>query len=143
MSGYGSSKRNSPRSVSLEEMAICIVEAGGGIARKTRVSSEPEALVSFFATLGLALERVGLEACSLNTWLHEALTAAGVPTVCIETRQARRQWVQCRTRPTATMRAGSPRSFVLAGIVRSMWKPVQPVMAGATDGAPDGVVQAT
>ena len=38
--------------------------------------------------LDLPLERVGMEACSLTAWLHDGLTAAGWPAICIETRRA-------------------------------------------------------
>jgi transposase len=75
--------------VSLEETAICVVDEEGRIVREARVASEPEALVAFFRGLGLALERVGLEACSLSAWLYEGLAAAGLPAVCIETRRAK------------------------------------------------------
>ena len=35
------------------------------------------------------MERVGLEAYSLTVWLHAGLTEAGLPAICIETRQAK------------------------------------------------------
>ena len=76
--------------VSLEETAICVVDELGGTVREARVASEPEALVAFFRGPGLAMERIGLEACSLlAAWLHEGLVAAGPPAVCIETRRAK------------------------------------------------------
>ena len=75
--------------VSLEETAICVVDELGGTVREARVASEPEALVAFFRGLGLAMERIGLEACSLAAWLHEGLAAAGLPAVCVETRRAK------------------------------------------------------
>jgi transposase len=75
--------------VSLEETAVCVVDEAGGIVREARLPSEPEALVAFFRGLGLAMERIGLEACSLAAWLHEGLTAAGLPAVCLETRRAK------------------------------------------------------
>src|SRR3954452_24242611 len=75
--------------VSLEETAICVVDEAGTLVREARVPSEPEALVAFFQGSGLALERSGLEACSLSAWLHEGLAAAGLPAVCIETRRAK------------------------------------------------------
>jgi transposase len=70
--------------VSLEETAICIVETTGRIVREARVASEPEALITFFTSLDMSMERVGLEACSLSAWLYEALTEAGILAVCIE-----------------------------------------------------------
>ena len=83
--------------VSLEEAAICIVDGAGKeqssafseIVREARAASEPEALVMFFGACGMAMERVGLEACSVAAWLHGGLTAAGLPAVCIEARQAK------------------------------------------------------
>lgn len=75
--------------VSLEETAICVVDGTGGIVREARVASEPEALVSFFGASGMEMARVGLEACSLTAWLQAGLSAAGIPAICIETRQAK------------------------------------------------------
>jgi len=74
--------------VSLEETALCIVDEVGRIVRETRAPSEPEALVTTLREIGLAIERIGLEACSLTAWLHDELRAADLPAVCIETRQA-------------------------------------------------------
>jgi transposase len=73
----------------LEKTAICIIDGAGPIVREARVASEPETLVAFFRASGVALKRVGLEACSLTVWLHQALTEAGVAAICIETRQAK------------------------------------------------------
>lgn len=75
--------------VSLEETAVCVVDEAGRIVKEARVPSEPAALVGFFQALGLKVERVGLEACSLAAWLHEGLIAADLPAVCIETRHAK------------------------------------------------------
>jgi transposase len=75
--------------VSLEETAICIIDDSGRIVREARVASEPEALVAFFGACGMSMERVGMEACSLTAWLHEGLSEAGLPAICIEARQAK------------------------------------------------------
>ena len=50
--------------VSLDETAICVVD--DRIAREVRAASEPDALVEALQGMGLALERIGLEACSLT-----------------------------------------------------------------------------
>jgi hypothetical protein len=57
--------------VSSEETAICIIDETGAIVREARVVSEPDALVAFFDALGMTLELVGLEACSLTALLHQ------------------------------------------------------------------------
>lgn len=75
--------------VSLEETAICVVDETGQILKEARAASEPEALDALFSTLGLPLERLGLEACSLTAWLHGELKAAGWPAICIKSRRAK------------------------------------------------------
>lgn len=74
--------------VSLEETAICVVDGTGRIVKGAREASEPVALAAALNQFDLPLERVGLEACSLTAWLHGGLRAAGLPAICIETRQA-------------------------------------------------------
>jgi transposase len=75
--------------VSLEETAICIVDETGKVVRELRTASEPETLIETLATTGFEFERIGLEACSLSSWLHQGLTRAGQPALCIETRAAK------------------------------------------------------
>jgi transposase len=75
--------------VSLEETAICVVDETGLIMKEARAASEPEALDTLLSSLGLPLERLELEACSLTAWLHGELKAAGWPAICIESRQAK------------------------------------------------------
>jgi transposase len=56
--------------VSLEFSSVCVVDAQGKIVREVKVAIEPEALVAFFASLGFAVKRVGLEAGPLSQWLR-------------------------------------------------------------------------
>ena len=51
--------------------------------------SEPEALVAFLGSLGLAFARIGLEAGPLSQCLHAGLERAGLPVVLIETRHVK------------------------------------------------------
>jgi transposase len=101
--------------VSLEETAICVVDENGAIVREVRAVSEPEALVEVLRGMGLAPERIGLEACSLTAWLHEGLTQAGLPAICIETRQAN---AVMKTMPNKTDRNDAR---ALAQIMRTGW----------------------
>ena len=75
--------------VSLEFSSVCVVDAQGKIVREAKVASEPEALVAFFASLGFAVKRVGLEAGPLSQWLHAGLKRAGFDTVLLETRHVK------------------------------------------------------
>ena len=65
------------------------MDAQGKIVRETKVASEPEALVAFFASLGFAVKRTGLEAGPLSAWLHAGLKRAGFYTVLLETRHVK------------------------------------------------------
>ena len=102
--------------VSLEETAICIVDENGRIVKEaSRRERAAGALRRGFARDGLALERVGLEACSLTAWLHDGLTQAGLPAICIETRQAN---AAMKTMPNKTDRNDAR---ALAQIMRTGW----------------------
>ena len=58
--------------VTLELSSVCVVDAQGKIVREVKVASEPEALVAFFASLGFAVKRIGLEAGPLSACGAEA-----------------------------------------------------------------------
>ena len=75
--------------VSLERSSVCVVDATGRIVREDKVASEPEALAGFFAGLGLAVTRIGLEAGPLSQWLHAGLSEAGFEAVLLETRHVK------------------------------------------------------
>jgi transposase len=101
--------------VSLEETAICVADETGRIIKEMRVVSEPSALIAALKGLGLSLERIGLEACSLTAWLHDELRASGLPAICIETRQAN---AAMKTMPNKTDRNDAR---ALAQIMRTGW----------------------
>src|SRR6188508_1054781 len=75
--------------VSLERSSVCVVDATGKIIREAKVASEPEALAGFFAGLGLAVTRIGLEAGPLSQWLHAGLSETGFAAVLLETRHVK------------------------------------------------------
>ena len=108
--------------VSLEETAICVVDGAGRIVKEMRAPSEPEALVAALRETGLAFERIGLEACSLTAWLHDALRGEGLPAVCIETRQANAAMKTMPNKTDRNERGRWPRSCARAGSGRSMSK---------------------
>src|SRR5690348_8901750 len=75
--------------VSVKETSICIVDAAGRIVREVKVTSEPAALLQELAKPAYRLKRIGLEAGPLSQWLFSALTEAGLPVTCVETRHMR------------------------------------------------------
>jgi transposase len=75
--------------VSLNSTAACIVNQDGTIIRESEVPSEPAAIDQWLKAIGLPMERVGLEAGGLSSWLCRELLAVGWPVICIETRHAK------------------------------------------------------
>jgi transposase len=68
---------------------VCVVDADGRIVREAKVLSEPDALIAWFGELGVAMERIGLEAGPLSQWLYAGMTKAGLAVELIETRHVR------------------------------------------------------
>jgi transposase len=53
------------------------------------VASEPEALLKVLTNPAYHFKRIGLEAGPLSQWLFSVLAEAGLPAICVETRQMR------------------------------------------------------
>ncbi len=75
--------------VSVKETSVCIVDDLGKIVREVKVASEPEALLVVLKNPSYRFKRIGLEAGPLSQWLFGALAEAGLPVICVETRQMR------------------------------------------------------
>ena len=75
--------------VSLESASVCVVDATGRIVREAKVASEPDALIGWFAGLGVPMARIGLEAGPLSQWLFAAMAKAGLAVELLETRHVR------------------------------------------------------
>lgn len=75
--------------VSLNSTAACVVNQDGTIIREGELLSEPAAIDQWLKNLGLPMERVGLEAGGLSSWLCHELLAGKWPVICIETRHAK------------------------------------------------------
>src|SRR5947209_15493499 len=56
--------------VSLESASACVVDAAGRIVRETKLSCEPNVLITRFSQLGISMTRIGLEAGPLSQWLY-------------------------------------------------------------------------
>jgi transposase len=75
--------------VSVKETSVCIVDETGRIVREVKVASEPEALLPVLKNAAYHFKRIGLEAGPLSQWLYSALSEAGLPVICVETRHMR------------------------------------------------------
>jgi transposase len=72
--------------VSLECSSVCVVDGAGKILREAKVASEPEALIAWFRSQALTVERIGLEAGPLSQWLYAAMHEAKLAVELLETR---------------------------------------------------------
>jgi transposase len=74
--------------VSKYATSICIIDEKGRRVREGVAGSEPGAIAEFLRGDRRRYKRIGLEAGSLATWLYEGLARAGLPAICVETRNA-------------------------------------------------------
>ena len=75
--------------VSVKDTSVCIVDDAGKIVREVKVTSEPHALLAVLNNPAYHFKRIGLEAGPLSQWLFSSLAEAGLPVICVETRQMR------------------------------------------------------
>src|SRR6266436_9133971 len=72
--------------VSVRETSVCVVDDVGKVILEQKVLTEPDAIIALLASLGATYGRIGIEAGPLSQWLFNALTAAELPVICVETR---------------------------------------------------------
>jgi len=88
----------------VKETSVCIVDETGKICRELKVVSHPDDLVSALKEPDLEIKRIGLEASPLSQWLFEGLVKAGLPAICIETRNHLRAQQRHRVCPAQALR---------------------------------------
>jgi transposase len=121
--------------VSLELSSVCVVDTQGKIVKERKVASEPEALVDFFGSLGLAVTRIGLEAGPLSQRLRAGLKRAGFETVLLETRHVKAA-LSKPPAPKASSRRCAPMwdARGLAQLIRMGWfRPVHAKSMGSQE----------
>src|SRR6266436_5421358 len=72
--------------VSVKETSVCIVDDVGKVILEQKVATEPDTIIALLTSLGVTYGRIGIEAGPLSQWLVNALTAAELPVICVETR---------------------------------------------------------
>ena len=73
--------------VSMEETAVCVIDADGAVVSEAKVASDPQAIGAYLAPWVGSLAKVGQEAGGLSPWLHAGLMGLDLPALCIETRR--------------------------------------------------------
>ncbi|MFN3892178.1 MAG: IS110 family transposase [Beijerinckiaceae bacterium] len=74
--------------VSQEQTAVCVVDQDGALIAEMKVATCPDAIADSLARWPDSLERVGMETGPLAVWLWNALTARGLPIICLDARHA-------------------------------------------------------
>src|ERR1700738_170817 len=72
--------------VSVKETSVCVVDDAGKGILEQKIIPEPADIIALLASLGVSFGRIGIEAGPLSQWLVNALTAANLPVICVETR---------------------------------------------------------
>jgi transposase len=72
--------------VSVKETSMCVVDDAGKVVLERKVPTEPADIIAVLTSLGVSFCRIGIEAGPLSQWLVNALTAADLPVICVETR---------------------------------------------------------
>src|ERR1700751_2000299 len=75
--------------VSWNTCSVCVVAESGKSVREVKVASEPVALIHCIKSLGVRVERIGLEAGPLSQWLYGAMRESGLPMELLETRHVK------------------------------------------------------
>jgi transposase len=101
--------------VSMDETAICVVDAKGNVLFTGAVVTDPAAIAAALQPFAEALRRVGHEAGALSPWLHPELKRLGLPAVCLEARHVRAAMAAQRNKTDAADALG------LAHVVRTGW----------------------
>lgn len=76
--------------VSLNQVALCLVDDAGTVLAERKVASEPAALRQALGAVSDRIALVGLEAGPMSQWLFDELAEAGYATVICESRQAKK-----------------------------------------------------
>jgi transposase len=72
--------------VSVKQTSVCIVDEAGRVTLEQKVPTEPADIIALLTSLGVSYGRIGIEAGPLSQWLVNALMAADLPVICVETR---------------------------------------------------------
>ena len=72
--------------VSVKATSVCVVDDTGKVVLEQKVPTEPAEIIAVLTSLGVPFGRIGIEAGPLSQWLVNALMAADLPVICLETR---------------------------------------------------------
>lgn len=112
--------------VSQDQTWMCVVDESGRMLWQGKCTTAPEVIAATLRTRAPQAERIGLESGPLSIWLCHALTALGLPVVCLDARHAKAALSLQLNKSDANDARG------LAQIVRTGW--YRAVAARSLDG---------
>lgn len=74
--------------VSLKEISICVVDAGGQPIARGICPADPEGVAGWFRARSLSPKQMVHESGQLSIWLQRGLQRLGLPAICIDARKA-------------------------------------------------------
>jgi transposase len=77
-----------PLDVSLKEVSVCILDEKGDAVLEGKTPADLSALADLIRSKAPDVVRLGLETGATAPWLYHALTAAGLPVICMDARHA-------------------------------------------------------
>ena len=101
--------------VSLREISVCVMDGKGAVLFEGKTAADPTALAALIRAKAPNVVRVGIETGATSPWLFHALTAAGLPVVCMDARHAH---AALSMRPTKSDRSDARG---LADMLRMGW----------------------
>lgn len=75
--------------VALKETSIAVIDEKGKLVWRGNAASTPGAIAESLSKHALRVERIGLEAGQLSSWLYHGLKEKGWPVTCVDARHAR------------------------------------------------------
>ena len=76
--------------VSLKETKLHVLDEAGNRVWRGGCATDPAAIAAAVRRYAPTAARIGLETGPLTTWLWTALTAEGLPMVCLDARHAKK-----------------------------------------------------
>lgn len=74
--------------VSMKETAICVIDEAGERLWAGKTRTDPDAIATALAQKAAGATKVGIETGPFTVWLWHALSARGLPMVCLHARHA-------------------------------------------------------
>ena len=74
--------------VSMKETAICVIDEAGERIWAGKARTDPDAIASILARHAGDVGKVGIETGPFTVWLWHALSARGLPMICLHARHA-------------------------------------------------------